>query len=305
MPQVRTRGLKPDLWRWRPERLAPRWQAIAQDLVYVAPMWGGWDHAGLYRPGGRWRLADDGGGLTSTVDQGGMALDYDGTVVAYARANSVYSWETNGDVPLTMLGILSFDDLASDHAIGGGAGLGGGSWAWQCWMDAGNTNFAIATRTDGGTIQVADGGSPNTTDRFLVGISFDGVDAWNLWVDGVNLGSITEGSPDASGVSDNVLIGAAVTTDDKNHDGPYFANYFWTRELNAAEHQMLALDHYGLITPAPRRVFPVPAAVAQFLRPDADLANPDGWVNELGSSTDLYQSIDEEAADDSDWIEGP
>jgi hypothetical protein len=42
--------------------------------------------------------------------------------------------------------------------------------------------------------------------------------------------------------------------------------------------------------------------VAQFARPDADLANT-GWTNEAASGTDLFQSLDETSANDSDFAQ--
>lgn len=45
--------------------------------------------------------------------------------------------------------------------------------------------------------------------------------------------------------------------------------------------------------------------MATFLRPSADTNNPGSYENQLGLSTDLYQSIDEAVPDDSDYVVSP
>lgn len=53
-----------------------------------------------------------------------------------------------------------------------------------------------------------------------------------------------------------------------------------------------------------RRRWWVPSAAptVQYARPDADVTDG-SWTNELGNATDLYASIDESAASDSDYIQ--
>jgi hypothetical protein len=45
----------------------------------------------------------------------------------------------------------------------------------------------------------------------------------------------------------------------------------------------------------------VPAATAAFARPSSDVAGGN-WLNEADSGTNLYASIDEETANDTDYI---
>lgn len=45
--------------------------------------------------------------------------------------------------------------------------------------------------------------------------------------------------------------------------------------------------------------------MAQFGRPIADANNDGAWVNQAAGSTNLYQSIDETVASDTDYIESP
>jgi hypothetical protein len=40
------------------------------------------------------------------------------------------------------------------------------------------------------------------------------------------------------------------------------------------------------------------------MRPDADVA-ADGWINQAGSATNIYQSIDETSAGDADYVRSP
>ena len=45
--------------------------------------------------------------------------------------------------------------------------------------------------------------------------------------------------------------------------------------------------------------------MAQFGRPSVDTYNGDSYVNQAGSGSNLFQSIDEAAADDTDYIKSP
>jgi len=53
-------------------------------------------------------------------------------------------------------------------------------------------------------------------------------------------------------------------------------------------------DQYGIGSILPQ----------DFLRPDADDSNA-GWINELGGSTNLFESIDEETPSDADYVQSP
>lgn len=43
----------------------------------------------------------------------------------------------------------------------------------------------------------------------------------------------------------------------------------------------------------------------QFARPSADTNNPGGWTTHTGGTTNLYLTIDEATADDTDYIQSP
>jgi hypothetical protein len=45
--------------------------------------------------------------------------------------------------------------------------------------------------------------------------------------------------------------------------------------------------------------------MAQFGRPSADTNNPGSWTTEGGGSTSIFQSIDESAASDADYVRSP
>jgi hypothetical protein len=42
-----------------------------------------------------------------------------------------------------------------------------------------------------------------------------------------------------------------------------------------------------------------------YLRPNSDVSNPGGWVDQAGGTTNLYSTIDEVTADDTDYNKGP
>ncbi len=45
--------------------------------------------------------------------------------------------------------------------------------------------------------------------------------------------------------------------------------------------------------------------MAQFARPEADTYNGDGWTEDDGDTTNMFQEIDETAADDNDYVRSP
>jgi hypothetical protein len=45
--------------------------------------------------------------------------------------------------------------------------------------------------------------------------------------------------------------------------------------------------------------------MAQFARPDADTYNGDGWTEDDGDTTNMFQEVDESSADDADYVRSP
>jgi len=52
-------------------------------------------------------------------------------------------------------------------------------------------------------------------------------------------------------------------------------------------------------------LFNQPTSVTAFLRADADDTNTDNWVDQAGSSSNLFNAIDEVSVDDADYILSP
>lgn len=245
----------------------------------------------------------------AVVEQFGPALNYvpAGGLSRFTRWNAIQRGELSaaGEYTNAILfrlpgGISGTGDFVAWLAHMGDAAVGSSS-----------DNFVLAVDSDENMFVFTAGG--NTLGQTTVNVG-DGayhlaVATWKqpagiirVYVDGelqyevTGYGDTSNANPIYVGQRTDAAVSQCVV--------PFFSHH--ARALDEQE----VLDWYGDVyapirMPRRRRAVAAAAPTGQFLRPDGDHANPDGWLNELGGSTDLYQSIDEVTPDDADWVEGP
>lgn len=202
---------------------------------------------------------------------------------------------------------------------------------------------ADSSKIEFGTFTGSTHGVSNITHGFSTGVwnhiygDFDGA-AWHLYLN--NSGNT---SVDSTGPANNAMpleLGSLPRVPGTHSD---FANVnlaevaFWSNALSVGEinalfkgyapsHMRRGLIFYApllrdlvspvggfalsasgtTVTPHPRVIMPRGARthyrLALYIRPDADSADG-GWTNESGNNTNLFASIDETAASDSDYIQ--
>ena len=113
------------------------------------------------------------------------------------------------------------------------------------------------------------------------------------------------GKPAGSGTTTSASVGYDCMFSDPSAEafaGSIDLPMIWGRTLTQQEVWQLYQDPLCMFDePRAARLFPTPT-VSIFIRPDTDASNS-GWTNEAGSSSNLYLSIDETSANDTDYIQ--
>jgi hypothetical protein len=253
----------------------------------------------------------------------GVLRDYTGRGYHGVWVTSGVSWAADPRAGALLAFAADTDRVDLEH---GGALNLGFPFTVMCWARHSVTANSIILETNGNSgwsVQVGGGGTSTpgavkmncgfVADDYIVGDTATNDGAAHLLVfvaRGTSDGSFyLDGRDDTLSANPATPSYSSVTAINLNARpavGAGFAGQvgevrIYNRALSAAEAWQLydPATRWALYAP-PRRLWLVPTG--QFARPDADVTDG-SWTNELGSATDLYASLDESTATDSDYIQ--
>lgn len=245
--------------------------------------------------------ADSHGSYTLTHNNDpGTATGVQGNCRVFTQYKRLASTSTDlqsGGGNITVAGWIWFDTISSNDIFHKWA-FGDTNGEWRVYLDGFN-RFAFRVRNaanSGQTERSAETkGVISTTDQWYFFVGWHDADNDQIGI------AIDGGTADVtSSYTDGIYSGTAGFSlgDTATGEGTSFAGQidqvgFWKRVLTSEERTWLYNSGSG-------RAYSEFAG-GQFSRPSSDVADGN-WLNEASSATNLYASIDEETASDTDYI---